>query len=1075
MTVTAQVPVSGPYTADGVNRSWAFTFKITNVAHMSLLVTDADGSNPVVVTSGFTIADGYLNQDAGGYITYPVAPVPELASGKKLWAYRSAPYEQQSRIGNQGGFFPETHERAFDAATMQIQQLAERISRAVVVPLGSPLDPDDVIEDLAGYAEAAEQAAADADADRIATEAAMNATLAAIAALGGPMVFQGNWDASAGSFPGTVNRKKGWTYIVTVAGTVDGQPFEVNDRLVALVDNASTSTYAGQWYRMDADLVQSVAGLQGTISAVDLRNALAVGVRVADRTALKALDTTKDTVAFLMEGGRGGVFHWTAGNYGTRIAADTQEGLYVKANAVAATAGAWVRQYSGPMSIFWFGATGDGVALDDAAFAGMMAVSGGWNVLPKGRFRFADAYVVDLDTVTNFGLVGAGETLTDVIYTGTGTFLTLQRGGLVGALAAHCGVLIDGITFRPTTTHQARCIKIELEDGAPSVGSYEALLRRISNCVFMGEGVGSGIGAVWLNCIEWYNAAYSITENVFYRGLSGLGTMLLFSGTRSAVDHTVRNIKSISCEKIVEVTNEVVEGIFIDTISGVSVKYGVYWTGTTPSPLLVVNSGHLNIIDGGAAIYLRDVTSPVISNLNIYLNGTSIGFDYDNDAVYAMCAQWSNCSINGITAVAGKTGVKLGAGVRFAAVGGLSMTALENGINVVAGATEVKLLPSIDMAGVTNELIGSTIGVVNWMKQREKLTANLSLYVRTDGTDSTSLTHGRVNSAAGAFLTLQAAWNYVADKLDLNGFDVTINVAAGTYAGGVTASRPFVGRGNVTFTGDVATPSNVTVGVFILSGGVQLRAGGLNFSKGAQTACLRISDCAKFSASALNRFSSTSGGHHVLVERNGIYELGANNEEVQGTVGGSHYYAIENGVIDITGGGDGTMSGTFTCGSYVSALLGGQVYALGNTYSGTVTGARYIVSPGGTILTNGGGTSYFPGSTPGTARGGYYDNWSGLTVPVTKTADFTLAESEDYIINNKAGSACVATLPAASAYFGRSVVMKTIVAFAINSASANVVPLAGGAAGTAIVSGTAGRWVRLVSDGTNWVIMEGVP
>ena len=92
--------------------------------------------------------------------------------------------------------------------------------------------------------------------------------------------------------------------------------------------------------------------------------------------------------------------------------------------------------------------------------------------------------------------------------------------------------------------------------------------------------------------------------------------------------------------------------------------------------------------------------------------------------------------------------------------------------------------------------------------------------------------------------------------------------------------------------------------------------------------------------------------------------------------------------------------------------------------------------------------------------------------PVTKTADFTLGDAEDYIINNKPAAACVVTLPAPASYPGRVVVMKTIQAFAINSASSNVVPLAGGAAGTAIVSGTAGNWAELVSDGSNWIIMK---
>ena len=93
--------------------------------------------------------------------------------------------------------------------------------------------------------------------------------------------------------------------------------------------------------------------------------------------------------------------------------------------------------------------------------------------------------------------------------------------------------------------------------------------------------------------------------------------------------------------------------------------------------------------------------------------------------------------------------------------------------------------------------------------------------------------------------------------------------------------------------------------------------------------------------------------------------------------------------------------------------------------------------------------------------------------PVTKVADFTLADAEDYLINNKPAAACVVTLPAASSYTGRVVTFKTVQAFAINSASSNVVPRAGGAAGTAIVSGTAGNWAELVSDGSNWVIMAG--
>jgi hypothetical protein len=89
----------------------------------------------------------------------------------------------------------------------------------------------------------------------------------------------------------------------------------------------------------------------------------------------------------------------------------------------------------------------------------------------------------------------------------------------------------------------------------------------------------------------------------------------------------------------------------------------------------------------------------------------------------------------------------------------------------------------------------------------------------------------------------------------------------------------------------------------------------------------------------------------------------------------------------------------------------------------------------------------------------------------TKTADFTLADTEGWIINNKSGSTCTVTLPAASAWSGRAVTFKNLQLQTLVSASSNVVPLIGGAAGTAILPGLVGAWATLVSDGTNWVVM----
>lgn len=87
---------------------------------------------------------------------------------------------------------------------------------------------------------------------------------------------------------------------------------------------------------------------------------------VATIAALKAVDTTTTTSAFLTASGRTGNFVWRTGDYTNQIAADTNNGVYVKANAVAASAGAWVRDFDFVnYDVLWFGPVAD-YATDNA-------------------------------------------------------------------------------------------------------------------------------------------------------------------------------------------------------------------------------------------------------------------------------------------------------------------------------------------------------------------------------------------------------------------------------------------------------------------------------------------------------------------------------------------------------------------------------------------------------------------------------------------------------------------------------------------------------------------------------------
>ena len=127
-----------------------------------------------------------------------------------------------------------------------------------------------------------------------------------IAALANGMVYKGDWDASGGSFPGAGSAQTGWFYYVSGAGTVDSVSFAVGDNIVATTDNASTSTYAGNWSKHDqTDAVQSVDGQTGS---VDLSS------------SYQPLDSDLTTIAGLTPGTsvmRGdGAGNWSSGSVG---------------------------------------------------------------------------------------------------------------------------------------------------------------------------------------------------------------------------------------------------------------------------------------------------------------------------------------------------------------------------------------------------------------------------------------------------------------------------------------------------------------------------------------------------------------------------------------------------------------------------------------------------------------------------------------------------------------------------------------------------------------------------------------
>lgn len=95
------------------------------------------------------------------------------------------------------------------------------------------------------------------------------------------------------------------------------------------------------------------------------------------------------------------------------------------------------------------------------------------------------------------------------------------------------------------------------------------------------------------------------------------------------------------------------------------------------------------------------------------------------------------------------------------------------------------------------------------------------------------------------------------------------------------------------------------------------------------------------------------------------------------------------------------------------------------------------------------------------------------TGPVTVSGStYSVGSTDVWIINNYASGTMTITLPTASSWTGRCLRIQNYQAQNVVSASSNVVPQAGGSAGTAILTNIAGNWATLVSNGTNWVIMQ---
>jgi hypothetical protein len=261
---------------------------------------------------------------------------------------------------------------------------------------------------------------------------------------------------------------------------------------------------------------------------------------------------------------------------------------------------------------------------------------------------------------------------------------------------------------------------------------------------------------------------------------------------------------------------------------------------------------------------------------------------------------------------------------------------------------------------------------------REKLTANRTYYVRSDGSDSNN---GLANNSGGAFLTIQKAVDTAA-ALDIAGFAVTIQIADATYSAGAVLKNVvgFAAPGNLVIQGNNTTPSNTLIST--------AAANSHGFIADTISSVWDIKDLKIQTSTATSNALVAQGGAalrygnidfgscngiHIQAFGPGSTITCLSNYAVSGSAA-AHYQSYYGAQI-IAPSKTITITGTLSIGFWADMRVLGSGQLFSQTFSGTytVTGTRYRSSENAVIFVNGAGATYFPGNVNGTpATGGLY-------------------------------------------------------------------------------------------------------
>lgn len=505
MTISTEVRKAGPYYGNDSAGTFPFAFKVFKKADLIVVRrNDIVGVDMVLVLdSDYSVSlNADQNVSPGGNITLLGGP---LSSNFSLVISSDLPLLQQTDLTNQGGFYPKVVTDALDRLTIFSQQLAEKLGRAIKLPITAPNGvntelPFPTPNNVIGW-------------DSLGT-ALRNVTpqeLATVVAYG---------DTAADLFTGDG---------VTTTFALSSTPGSVNNMDVSV--NGATKR-PGEDYTWDlgTNIIFKVAPPAPTIPGdknILVRHA---GALPQQDQALRE-DLAADTGSTLVGQGSYDTLRGYRGTgarmylYGKRHIFDGGHGWAYRDDAdttsldnggtiwVDALGRRWKREINGAVHSLWFcegdETTDDTVALGEAKAAALLAKSKELYLDP-GTYSYTLFDVTSLPT--GFILRGAGVGQSVLKYTGSGTALGIDA----FASGSPSSPFINAITLQGFTLWAPSATKLWTMQGVAR--SYFKQIRLKGASVLNSASIAAEFKGVMLSHFEDVVSSYEFGA-VPYRGL----------------------------------------------------------------------------------------------------------------------------------------------------------------------------------------------------------------------------------------------------------------------------------------------------------------------------------------------------------------------------------------------------------------------------------------------------------------------------------------------------------------------------------------------------------------------------